>query len=101
MPIGRTQQRAPNPKATQERLGRAELTQARPLKLRRMLAHRAEIQQETQVVDVKVWTDHDVAGFGNLLVEMFAFVGDVLSYYGDNQARESRLVTTRRQKWES
>ena len=34
------------------------------------------------------WTDHEVAGFGNLLVEMFAFVGDVLGYYIDNQGRE-------------
>ncbi|HEU4406562.1 MAG TPA: baseplate J/gp47 family protein [Polyangiaceae bacterium] len=39
------------------------------------------------------WTDDGVAGFGNVLVEMYAFVGDVLSYYLDNQARESRLVT--------
>ncbi|HEU4407248.1 MAG TPA: baseplate J/gp47 family protein [Polyangiaceae bacterium] len=39
------------------------------------------------------WTDDGVAGFGNVLVEMYAFVGDVLSYYLDNHARESRLVT--------
>lgn len=39
------------------------------------------------------WSDFDVAAFGNILLEMFAFVGDVLGYYGDNHARESRLVT--------
>ncbi|HEU4410073.1 MAG TPA: baseplate J/gp47 family protein [Polyangiaceae bacterium] len=39
------------------------------------------------------WTDDGVAGFGNVLVEMYAFVGDVLGYYLDNHARESRLVT--------
>jgi hypothetical protein len=39
------------------------------------------------------WSDHDVASFGNLLLEMYAFVGDVLGYYLDNHARESRLVT--------
>lgn len=39
------------------------------------------------------WTDTQVANFGNLLVEMFAFVGDVLTYYQDNQALESRWST--------
>ena len=39
------------------------------------------------------WTDFDVASFGTILIEMFAFVGDVLTYYQDNLARESRLVT--------
>jgi hypothetical protein len=38
------------------------------------------------------WTDFDVASFGNLLLEMFAFVGDVLTFYQDASARESRLV---------
>lgn len=36
------------------------------------------------------WTDKQVADFGNLLVELFAFVGDVLTFYQDNQAKESR-----------
>lgn len=44
------------------------------------------------------WTDDSVANFGNLLVELFAFVGDVLLYYMDNQARESRVVTARLRK---
>jgi hypothetical protein len=39
------------------------------------------------------WTDFDVASFGNVLLEMYAFVGDVLTFYQDSQARESRLVT--------
>ena len=38
------------------------------------------------------WDDFSVASFGTILIELFAFVGDVLSYYQDNQARESRLV---------
>lgn len=41
------------------------------------------------------WTDRQVANFGNLLVEMFAFVGDVLLFYQDNQAMESRWTTAR------
>jgi len=44
------------------------------------------------------WSDFDTASFGNVLLEMFAFVGDVLTYYQDNQARESRLVTATQRK---
>ncbi len=44
------------------------------------------------------WTDFNVASFGNLLVELYAFVGDVLSYYQDNQARESRIATATQRK---
>lgn len=39
------------------------------------------------------WSDFDIANFGNLLMEMFCFVGDVLTHYQDGQARESRIVT--------
>ncbi len=39
------------------------------------------------------WTDFEVASFGNMLLEAFAFVGDVLAYYLNAQARESRLST--------
>lgn len=35
------------------------------------------------------WTDHERANFGNLLVELFAFVSDVLTKYQDNQAAEA------------
>jgi hypothetical protein len=44
------------------------------------------------------WTDFDVASFGNLLVELYAYVGDVLTFYQDNLARESRLVTATQRK---
>ena len=44
------------------------------------------------------WTDHDVANFGNVLVELFAFVGDVLGYYLDTQAREAFLATALRRE---
>ena len=37
------------------------------------------------------WTDREVANFGNILVELFAHVGDVILFYQDNQAKESRL----------
>jgi hypothetical protein len=39
------------------------------------------------------WTDFNVANFGNILLELFAFVGDVLLYYQDNQAREAFIGT--------
>ncbi len=44
------------------------------------------------------WSDFSVASFGNVLLEMYAFVGDVLAYYLDNQARESRLATATQRK---
>jgi hypothetical protein len=44
------------------------------------------------------WTDFEVASFGNVLIEMYAFVGDVLTFYQDNLARESRLVTAAQRK---
>ena len=44
------------------------------------------------------WSDFSVASFGNLLLEMYAFVGDVVTFYMDNQARESRLVTATQRK---
>jgi len=44
------------------------------------------------------WTDFNVASFGNILLELFAFVGEVLTFYQDNQARESRIVTATQRK---
>lgn len=44
------------------------------------------------------WTESQIANFGNLMLESFAFVGDVLLKYQDNQAGESRLVTTTQRK---
>jgi len=43
------------------------------------------------------WNE-EIASLGMTFLELFAFVGDVLLHYQDNQARESRLVTaTQRQ----
>lgn len=44
------------------------------------------------------WSDFSVATFGNVLLEMYAFVGDVVTFYLDAQARESRLVTATQRK---
>jgi diketogulonate reductase-like aldo/keto reductase len=44
------------------------------------------------------WTDFEVASFGNLLVEVYAYVGDVLTFYQDNLAREVRLATATQRK---
>jgi hypothetical protein len=37
------------------------------------------------------WTDHQLINFGNMLVEMFCFVGDTLGFNQDANARESRI----------
>lgn len=39
------------------------------------------------------WTDREIASLGNLLVELMAFTGDVLGFYLDASARESKLAT--------
>ncbi len=44
------------------------------------------------------WTDFNIANFGNILLEMKAFVGDVLSFYIDAQGRESRFATVVQRK---
>lgn len=44
------------------------------------------------------WTDFNVADFGNILLELFAHTGDVLTFYQDNQARQSRIVTATQRK---
>ena len=44
------------------------------------------------------WTDFNVASFGNILLELFGFVGEVLTFYQDNQARESRIITATQRK---
>jgi len=44
------------------------------------------------------WTDQNVADFGNILVELFCHVGDVLGYYIDASALESRIVTATQRK---
>ena len=44
------------------------------------------------------WTDQNVANFGNILVELFSHVGDVLGYYLDNHALESRFGTAEQRR---
>lgn len=44
------------------------------------------------------WTDDSVANFGNILVEMFSWCMDVLGFYQDNQAIESRITTAAQRK---
>lgn len=39
------------------------------------------------------WTDLQVTNFGNILFELWCFVGDVLTFTQDNQAQESRITT--------
>lgn len=44
------------------------------------------------------WTARQVANFGNLLVELYAFTGGVLLKYQDNQANESRWCNATQRK---
>lgn len=44
------------------------------------------------------WTQFQVAAFGTLLIEMFAFTGDVLTFYQNDNAAESRIVTARQRR---
>jgi hypothetical protein len=44
------------------------------------------------------WTDFNLASFGNILIELYVVVGEVLTYYQDNQAGESRLLTATQRK---
>ncbi len=44
------------------------------------------------------WTVFQVANFGVILMELYAFVGDVLTFYQDNQAKESRITVATQRK---
>jgi baseplate J-like protein len=44
------------------------------------------------------WTARQVANFGNILVELYCFVGDVGGKYQDNQAGDSRWSTATQRK---
>lgn len=55
-------------------------------------AIRARLYNLTSVV-FPDWTSQNVADFGNILVDMFSHVGDVLGFLIDNHARESRIAT--------
>lgn len=39
------------------------------------------------------WTDFSEGNFGNILLELMAYVGDILGFYQDNQADEAFLPT--------
>ena len=44
------------------------------------------------------WTNRDPADFGMVLLELFAYMGDLLSYYIDRAANEAMITTaTQRQ----
>lgn len=44
------------------------------------------------------WTSFQVANFGVILIELYAFVGGILGFYQDNQSGESRIVTATQRK---
>lgn len=44
------------------------------------------------------WTEFEVASFGNVMIEMFCFVGDALTYYQDNNANEAFIGTAQQRK---
>jgi len=44
------------------------------------------------------WTNTQKHNFGNILVEGFAFVADILNYYQDAQARETRFAFVEQRK---
>lgn len=44
------------------------------------------------------WTDTAAANFGNILLQAHCFVGDMLSFYQDNQARECRFGSVQLRK---
>ena len=58
---------------------------------------RARLIQLVQSV-FPTWTQFQVASFGTVLLESFAWVGDVLTVYQDNQAGESRIVSARQRR---
>lgn len=60
-------------------------------------ALRARLQSTTKSVFPK-WTNKQIANFANILVELFCFVGDTLTFYQDNQAGESRITSATQRK---
>lgn len=56
----------------------------------------ASILKRLQNLIVQVfarWTDFNAANFGNILLKCFAWVGSLLTFYQDQQARETRWST--------
>src|SRR3954470_12987339 len=61
----------------------------------------ASLKRRTRSLILSVledWTDDTSANFGNILVELFCHIGDVLLFTQDNQARESRLISAIQRK---
>ncbi len=44
------------------------------------------------------WTDFNVTNFGNILLDLFSFVLDVLGFYQENQAGEAFIATATQRK---
>lgn len=44
------------------------------------------------------WTDDNVANFGNILIDLFCFVGDGIGFYQDKQARETRWTQAKQRR---
>src|SRR5438105_255826 len=55
-----------------------------------MLAHAAQVFPE--------WTGRNAADFGVVMVELMAYLGDILSYYQEAAAREAFLSTATRRE---
>jgi hypothetical protein len=53
------------------------------------LLRRMQVMAQTAFAS---WTDFDRAGTRNVLLELFAFIGDRLAYYQDSQSREAFLA---------
>jgi hypothetical protein len=44
------------------------------------------------------WSDTSIANFGNIIIEAFCFIGDVVTFYQNKQAREGRIATVELRK---
>src|SRR5262245_39738052 len=81
----------------------AELTQANGRTIIDYMARDAEsfLQSMRALIPEKLpeWTDFaSEADFGNVLLELFAHMGDILSYYQDRVANESFLGTAQERR---
>lgn len=60
-------------------------------------ALKARLENQIRVA-FPTWTNFEVASFGNVLLSAFSFVGDVLFFYQDKQAEESRITSATQRK---
>ena len=44
------------------------------------------------------WSDFEQSSFGNMLIALNAYLGDMIFFYMDNQAEEARLITAKERK---